>query len=236
MSNENHNNFAGWKIKLEELNHLPGQSSMDSNAGWEKLHARIGRKKHNKKIIWYWTAAACSLIAILIPVLYHNNRTFQISARNIKETHAALNNSSNINIDKKDSLQNIQSLLITNKEVASREYVKKITNIIHKKQTDKMRLYDTVTYQNVMAETKDNSLAPLDTFVSLTANIAVKKKWRVIQINELGDPVESEPSLVRNTGNHSFQFLFANQEIFSNPAVASSEKGFTILKIKTSPN
>ena len=63
-----------------------------------------------------------------------------------------------------------------------------------------------------------------------------KKKLKVVQINELGNPEESQPGVVRNTDKHLFQFKFGNQEIYANPSLASADKGFTILKIKTSSN
>ncbi len=69
MSNENHNNIEDWRNKLEGLDKLPGETVIDKNASWEKLHERLREKNYNKKIIWYRSAAACLLFALMIPLL-----------------------------------------------------------------------------------------------------------------------------------------------------------------------
>src|SRR5258705_1506391 len=74
MSNENYNNTGDWRSRLEALDNLPGEPLIDKNASWEKLHDRLREKKGNKKIIWYWSAAACLLLVLMIPLINSNKK------------------------------------------------------------------------------------------------------------------------------------------------------------------
>ena len=73
MSNENPNNTSPWRNKLDELEHLPG-SAFNRDAAWDKLYGRLGGNRKNKKISWYWIAAACLLFGLMITLLnYHRS-------------------------------------------------------------------------------------------------------------------------------------------------------------------
>jgi hypothetical protein len=83
---------------------------------------------------------------------------------------------------------------------------------------------------------QSNFITPMDTLSSLVIIQPETKKLKVVHINELGDPVETLPEIVRNSDKHTFQFKIASQEIYINPTTASNTNGFTILKIKPSQN
>lgn len=234
MQNENHNN---WKQKLEELDSLPGESLHDKNASWEKLYARIGGKKQSKKAVWYWAAAACILFALMMPIAILNKKTHQVDSVTIEQKPPEIKIPGTTMIDKKDSVKNISPVLPEKNEIRVAGRFNKAENkIITGKEINKIRLSDTVSTQNLVAEDNNNPLQAIDTSSGLTAIIPVKKKLKVVQINELGDPEESQPETVRNSYKHTIQFKFGNQEIFNSPLLVSTEKGFTILKIKTSTN
>ncbi len=242
MSTENQNKSEGWKSKLNNLDSLPGETMPGKNEVWEKLHARLGGKKRNRKAIWYWAAAACILFALMIPSLYFKTNNPQVSTSQIQKNNTESDsyrkkNSSKKVIDEKNSTQIIQpSMVINNRvktEVAS---PKKTRKNIYEKQMNLFRLPDAVSTQNILMEAKSNSLSPMDTFSSLATSNPVKKKLKVVHINELGDPVETFPGIVRNTDKHSFEFKIADQGIYINPTTASNTSGFTILKIRSSQN
>ena len=73
MLNEKHNDHHGWKNKLEGLTGLPGETALDKNAAWEKLHSRLQENPRKKKAVWYW-AAACLLAALSIPLMMVNKK------------------------------------------------------------------------------------------------------------------------------------------------------------------
>ncbi len=68
MSNEDLNDFH-WKNKLEDEGSLSRETLTDKNAAWEKLHSRLRQKPNRIRALWYWAAAACLLLAIIIPVM-----------------------------------------------------------------------------------------------------------------------------------------------------------------------
>ena len=73
MSNENPNNTSPWRNKLDELEHIPG-SAFNRDAAWDRLYGRLGGNRKNKKISWYWIAAACLLFGLMITLLnYHRS-------------------------------------------------------------------------------------------------------------------------------------------------------------------
>ena len=233
MSIENHNN---WKSKLEELECLPGEYLPNKNISWEKLHARLGGKKRTKKAVWYWAAAACILLVLVIPLIIKNKKNLQLAHVEIIQKQPQVKTSLPVLNANKISAPNVnpgsdeRATLVVDKSGNSKN------NIIHQNKTKEIRVYDTVNLKDIVNSNNSKSMQPVDTSSSLTSIIPVRKKLRVIQINELGDPQESQPGLARNSNTHTFQFKFGNQEIFTNPSLASSDKGFTILKIRTSSN
>ncbi|HEY5465203.1 MAG TPA: hypothetical protein VIJ95_18220 [Hanamia sp.] len=231
MSNGKQNNYENWKSKLDNLDSLPGENMPDKNEEWEKLYARLGGKKRSKKAVFYWAAAACILFALMIPSLYFKNNNHQLSntqmkKNNIESDNYRIKNSSNKIIDKKDSALISRSALSANDQIKTEmTSPKKIKKNIYEKQMNLLRLPDTISTKNLLAETKSNSLSPIDTFSSLATSIPTKKKLKVVHINELGDPVEALPDIVRNTDKHSFQFKIASQGIYINPTIASNTPG-----------
>ena len=69
MLHEKPNESFHWKNKLDELDHLPGESHPDKSASWQKLHDRLRPKPAKKRTVWYWIAAAVLLAVVLIPVI-----------------------------------------------------------------------------------------------------------------------------------------------------------------------
>ena len=84
-------------------------------------------------------------------------------------------------------------------------------------------------------ESSDNFIAPLPASYGVVMAKPEKKKLRVVHVNELGDPVEESTGIEHNVSTHYFRIRFANQEVYTSHPV-STEKGITILKIKTSVN
>lgn len=233
MISENHNK---WKPGMEELDRLPGESLYDKNTAWEKLHLRLGKKKQSKKAVWYWAAAACILFALIIPAIIRTKNNSQIARVEIKQKKSQVKTYLAVPNNNKISAPGVNPALEEHETVVADNFSNSKNKMIPQKKINEIHLYDTVNSRNLVAENNNKSLQPVDTFSNVAAIIPVKQKLKVIQINELGDPQEFQPGIARNADKHIFQFKFGNQEIFTNPSVASSDKGFTILKIKTSSN
>ena len=79
-----------------------------------------------------------------------------------------------------------------------------------------------------------NTALPVDTVINIVAIIPEKKKLKVVHINELGDPVEDVPNMVRSHERRSL-VKFINQEV--NICLPSSgNTGFNIFKAKKIPS
>jgi hypothetical protein len=235
MPNGNRNS-AGWKSKLDELESLPGEMMPDKNAAWDKLHSRLAtRRNNNKKAAWYWAAAACILFAVTIPMFVSNNKEGQLTGTAIKENQPAVKSpvATLIEKDGKDIVP------VKNNEVVSvlaKNNNKINSKIIPQGIRNEIRLYDTVSSHGLVKENVNIISQPTDTLSNVASALPVKKKLKVVHINELGDPVEMSPDIAGKKDLHSFQLKLARQEVYTSPSVAFDKNGFTIFKTKSSPN
>ena len=92
MSEEKLNN--NWKQKLEDADSLPHASLQNKDGAWEKLHARIAEKPRSKRVLWYWVAAACLLLALIIPSLTIHRSTTTV----VKNTEQHITTADTVNV------------------------------------------------------------------------------------------------------------------------------------------
>lgn len=236
MSNENPNNDFHWKGKLEGLESLPGET-FNKEAAWNRVHECMQEKNSNNKAIWYWAAAACLVIAFTSWFFSQKDEPALVKSNPVKEkgqpavAQDVITNmkDSIVSISLKPVKRNINatSIAITHKIVAPGGRTTAIVETLAIKK-DKEEF--------ITSEINDNSSVPADAQMNIIAVIPLKKKLRVVHINELGDPVEEAPAIAHKTDIHSFQMKFGNQEVFVNPSIASKKTGFVILKTKNFPN
>jgi len=238
MLSENQNNFH-WKNKLDDVEGLQGEMLADKNATWEKLHARINEKPRRKGFVWYWVAAACLLLIVIIPAITLNKKQDEI----VKNTPAKIEL-------KKETVPE-------NSSIKENEIAKSSTVVNEKKNTIKATTqsqvikpasnYVTQTQEPVDANTNDKNTIEQEpvvaaaTLIDTTTSLAIvplkeKAKFKVVHINELGDPIEVSTDMAYTADLHAFQLKLATQEVYKNPSVASNKKSIGILKQKTSPN
>jgi hypothetical protein len=236
MINEKPNNNIDWKDKLDELESLAGEK-FNKEVSWEKLHARLQSKPKTKKMIWYWLAAACLFFGLFISIFLSNKKEFFLVKNNFLKKKINSPSSQKTLTINKDTSAVISSLSTTENKILvhSIKDIDKInTNINHK--TIRTEIVQNKKEENITRQLNNNAVMPVDTAISIVANLPQKKKLKVVHINELGDPVSEFPNIARYNEQHSFQFKFANQEVFENPYINSRSAGFTILTIKNSPN
>src|SRR5215467_10038920 len=82
MSHENQDKQIHWRDRLESLDYLPGKT-LNKDAAWDKLYGRLRGEQRHKKIAWYWIAAACSAI-VLVVALMMNRNTSKTDVTNIQ--------------------------------------------------------------------------------------------------------------------------------------------------------
>ncbi len=235
MSNGNLNNTGNWKSKLDELESLPGKTLPDKNFLWEKLHQRLGEKEGNKKALWYWVAAACLVFALISPFLNPDRERHQILKHQVAKKQTEKLIIQPAPISKKGEIKVINPVLFKKNETTTNDQNKskpeissRIKNSVH--------VPNSVSEHDVAAQTIITGPSLIDTILNITDELPVRKKLKVVHINELGDPVEKSTDIAHSKETHSFKFKFANQVVYINSAPVSNTNGFTVLKMKSSPN
>ncbi len=236
MSNENPNNTPHWRNKLDELEHLPG-SAFNKDAAWDKLYGRLGGNRKSKKISWYWIAAACLLLGLLITLVNYDKNTSQSANKETvikqqpKETKKPV-----LKVEEVNKNENQNSAELINDEIAAtpNKPIRRNRRIIPTKVVTKIHSDDVV----ISYPEKKPVVKPLQIINTnpTTAVFPQKKKLNVVHINELGDPVIKSSDITRVTDIHSFQLKFGNGEVLSNSPIASKSSGLIILKTKPTSN
>jgi hypothetical protein len=233
MQNENRNNFH-WKNKLDDIDSLPGDGIADKNAAWEKLHARLGGQPRRKIAIWYW-AAASILLLVLIAVLVPRPAT----------TELATNNSQLITPQKPANEKPANELAETANLVTT---VPK-TTIPQQVHLQAQKMVTTVENEPINNVVANNTTAEIivtvppvlqllpvaDTPANILAMAPVKKKLKVVHINELGDPLPQQPAMAKAADYHTFQLKIMSQEMYGSQIITSDNSALNIFKSKNTP-
>lgn len=229
MSNEKHNKNTGWKIKLEDLAHLPGED-FNKEVSWNKLHERLQNKK--KRVpAWYWAAAACLVFALMI-VWMTKNETMQSQLPNDK---IAVKQPGKINKevipDKDIASVEIRPGTIKEKTKRANKINQKQNRLIVSATISKPTFVD-VTTVDLKNESFANSSLVSNTSLATSLKPVEKKKLNVVHINELGGPATDLPLVAHRIDKKAFQFEIAKGEVVSNPSGVSQNTNFTTSQIK----
>ena len=238
MLNENPNNL-NWKNKLEDTSGLPGEILADKNATWEKLHNRLVPKPRRKRIIWYWAAAACILITIIIPLLTANKKHDSV----VKMVFAQA-------IPKKGFVKKVVAVQEEKiMAIAAKEIKKSVTltqdvhlksevflskNILQKLAilSPELNTQNNIPPAQIMEQMPVQEM-PAANVIALLGNT---KKLKVVHINELGDPVPETHSKLRITDYRPIQIRLINQEVYSTASPSINNPGFNIFKTGNAPS
>jgi hypothetical protein len=233
MQNENPNNFH-WKNKLDDTDSLPGEGIADKNAAWEKLHARLGGQPRRKIAIWYW-AAASILLLVLMAVLVPRPATTELATNNGQVT-----------APKKPANQNPANAVAETANVVSTVPKTSIPQQVHVQPRKIETTVENVPTNNVLVNnnTAENTvtvppvlqlLSVADTSAKILAMAPVKKKLKVVHINELGDPLPQQPAMAKTADYHTFQLKIMSQEMYGSQIITSDNSTLNIFKSKNTP-
>ncbi len=238
MLNENPNDFH-WKNKLDDADALSGETLADKNAAWEKLHSRLRQKPRRIRAVWYWVAAACLLLAVVIPFIAVNKKQDAMLKNNAVKTQQERTTPALILPLKENKVASVSSTASQKKNAVKQpsETIKAGDIIINIAEKGEQPVPDLMDQQIMVDQQTAASVAVVDTTLSTRmVPAALARIFKVVHINELGDPVEVTADMVRNADLHAFQLKLATQEVYKNPAVASNKSILTGSKPKTSPN
>lgn len=236
MSHENHNNLQAWKNSLEELENLR-ENEFDKTVAWEKLYGRLNEKESGKKAGWYWTAAACLVLALIVSMVFINKTPDKITTSEIKPLSGESGNSVTKTTEKKDEGNKTDATILQKKSNSfdKNPNTKTDNKIVRVKPFSKPDITQTVSEQNLTLKPGNDFINPVNASSDLVITKPGKNKLRVVHVNELGGPAEEATGIERNVSTHYFQIKFANQEVYANHPV-SNQKAITILKINTPVN
>lgn len=232
MLYEKPNESLHWKNRLDDLDHLPGEQIPEKNSGWKKLHNRLQEKPRIKIIRWYLTAAACLLLIVGIPWLTINEKD-----NNLAKNRAQLKpgNSSITTIPSTGNTiisplqtQTENKLSVTAKAKTKQQYQRVYKSI----EIDKPVVNKSKVPISINSELYNISINP-DTIAFVTA-VPVKKKLRVVHINELNKLVEHS-QFARSNTLPAFRIKSLNDDA-SSVFVVSRNSSDNIIKIKLPPS
>ena len=237
MLHERPNKSFHWKSKLDELDHLPSEAVVDKITSWERLHTRLSQKQKKNKIFWYWTAAACVLMAVGISWFFTNEKTGkQVTEKNLYPAQRSIvKRSLAKNEDAKIDTQRIVTIkkksekglvLFNNKK----NEVSKVSIVVEKNDVPNL-----VSVKDSLQEGIVNTVRSADTIQSnLITAISSRKKLRVIHINDLEKSLEPGIQYARTALSSPQIKNFRSDDIraFSLSKNASDN----IVRIKLSPS
>lgn len=235
MTNEKPNKSSDWINKLDELESIQG-APFNKEASWNKLYERLYSKSNKRKAIWYWLAAACLFFALFISLFISHNKENVLVKNNLRENKNVSPFVQHMPVINKDTSPIVSSLLVNKKLFVHpiHKIDKRNTDIQHDMVSKKIG--ENKKEEGIGMGLSSNAVMPVDTAISIVYNSPEKKKLKVVHINELGDPVSEAPNLARYYEQHSFQFKFMNQEVYTRFSPAVSKTGFKIFTTKNPTN
>lgn len=185
MSQEKLSNQS-FRSRLADLDNLPGEDLQDKDAAWSRLHDRLREKPRRIKPLWYWAAAAL-IIACSLPFIITNRKPEGI----VKED-AVKKIQQPVEADKSRSEE--MPTVISTPGKAEQKPIKIINENNH------VQIKDTGKNDNNTAAVVPPVVIPQQEIIPqlaaeniqiATTALPVKKKLRVVSINELYTPQES---------------------------------------------
>jgi hypothetical protein len=264
MSDVRHNEFSGWKARLEQTDLVPEYDVADKDATWDKLYDRLHRVPRRRvfhlrrRRSLYWIAAA---FVLLVLTMNHSRGRKEFRERKENAALAPL----------PPYFSPARPGVVAGQEAG----LKKITNFqalpLHSSVPAKTALFrqenhsaglkpDMRTKQAVVLTADSSVLFQGDHFrlnqetsppayamivqrdkpgketatIPSTLNTG-KKEWRIVHINELGNPAAEGQSMTSNRDYRTFRIHFGSPENLSAPSPATFSSDITILKIRLSP-
>jgi hypothetical protein len=234
MSNEHPNHNSRWRDKLEEMAHVPGEP-FNKDMAWDKLYGRLREGRKNKKVLWYWIAAACVVIAVVFSVLsYYSKDGAKLPENKIAISHPAkptivppalvrTNTLSNHEIH----LEAAGKRIAVNPRFAKTKFRIDIVGISKPPTTGLPDVSPQIAPPTHVLHLTDSP--------PIASTSTARKKLEVVHINELGDPIPETFDLVGKSEKY-LKMKLAKGEILASPSFATKNTGFPIVTIKTASN
>lgn len=232
--------MSDWKNKLNGLVTNAGETGLDKQTAWNKLHERLQEKPSNKKIYWYWLAAACVLL-IAGAFWIFKPKTGETGYVKVEVPAQKESIASSIE-DKNQITQPAENSSVKNisPEVTA---TRKISNE-PKKNIEAFKPLDTVKKDQPLQEDlvvadipfpivnapKDSSSVVATT----NTTTVVKKRLKVVRLNEINTSPEEYTEFNRTQAGSSFKQKNSKSGLFKS-SFGNTQSGDEFIKIKLSP-
>lgn len=231
MLYEKQNEYS-WRNDLDELNSLPGESQPSYHSVWDKLELRLNKKETSKRKLWYFVAAAASLVSIVILAgINFNGKNQLIAPANIVQNNSLILQSEKQRLQEvKEQLPLITASSIKEKKSAKSIQSKSITN-----KEDVFPKDDAIAIIPAMKEdsVKDHPLVMENITRKPIVFPSLKKKIPVVHLNELEKPITPVEAVAGNGGRSLRDRFFRND--LSNETDPPISTNGNVITIKLSP-
>jgi hypothetical protein len=214
------NSEEDWSSKLDELESIPGEMPLDKEALWDALHDRMQNKKRSRKFFWYYAAAA-AVVAVSLLMLFGNKPEKSVARKEIHNNPAPSKANGEaalvLNTNSQKTLPTVKS---------SRSASGKLPTVKPLQPTG-LTINDS-TMQNIVVSI-DTSNSTSDTTMLAITTPPMKKKLKVVHVNEIAPATAKDPDMAAKRQNKIL--LFFNNSGTSTP-VANSDNNSGAFKIK----
>lgn len=211
MRNEKQNN-SDWINKLDDPGCLAPEEMIDTNAAWQKLHERLREKPKKNKMMWYWAAAACLVIAFSVPLFILKKNEIRL-VKNISPQlkNESLPTTAASPTTEKAGLKIANDLKIENKK--SNLVVIKRTHHLPADAASVKQTFSDAAFESTKPTPQQTTIYTVPQLYNAPPTLAivlpVKKKMRIVHINDLENASEeqmasSKPDQQQNTFSISF--------------------------------
>lgn len=232
MQNNEQNN---WKELLENTGAFPGEIIPGKNEVWEKLYTRLHKKPSRKFPVWYWAAAAFMVVTTTAIIFL---------TKESDKTSLPVTLSSPANNQQSTITNDVFATGAQDKnDAVTRTQEKKNTLIIsHQKNTTGKKV-EVLNNQLTADSPKELAIEPVhqpvsqfDSSTQLATETSVKKKLKVVHVNDLGQPMEESTADNKFAEGHRFQLKIINSENYNPASTTPTDNGIILFKSKNVSN
>jgi hypothetical protein len=170
--------------KLDALTELPDGFSFDATQSWNRMEENLtGRKRKNKKALWYMAAAASIVLIVSITYFNQQERINPVAVKpeqTKKEQPVAAESKSNEVVLTNETKETVNTPVITKTKTLPEK--KPLEVLVFTQETKQPEL---ITQINTPQEIKIETGLP-ETTIAVAPLIATPVKRKIIHINQLG--------------------------------------------------
>jgi hypothetical protein len=237
MLNENQNN-PGWKNKLEDTVDLANETCRDKNALWQKLDDRLNEKPRRKRFGWYWAAAACLMVTMLLPFIKNNIGTNGTNPNVVVKQQPAAPKTSEIAKAPAPAHVDNSSIIIEKRQAVKVAKQEKVATNVQNAIVPEPGIASTSPIVQNDIQPVQNVITPITNtpVVVATAGPVLKQKLKVIHINELGYTEEITHREEHIADYRSVRFNPVSPITYTTTSSTQNISDLNFFKTKTSPS